>query len=68
MVKAETPTINRYMKNIVPDNFQRTGEVEISGLAPCNLEGDKKGSSGTTDTPREDFLNIIPGVGSAGFT
>lgn len=67
-MKAETPTINRYKKNIVRDNFQRTEEVEISGLAPCNLEGDTEGSPGTTDTPREDLLNIVPGAGSAGFT
>lgn len=60
MVKEETPTINRYTVNIAPDNFWRTQEVDISSLAPCSLEEETEGSPGTTDTQRENPLNMVP--------
>ena len=67
-MKAETPIINRYKKNIVSNSFQRTQKVETLGPALSSLEKNTEGSPGGTNIQREYPLKMLPGVDSGSFT
>lgn len=57
-MKAETPITNTYKRNMAPDNFQRTQEVEDCGPALRDLGEETRGVTRKQEPCREDPLKM----------